>query len=279
MVDQEDHDRAVAHAIPGAGPGVCWWLHEVHCPGTGTSSMRSCTVFCQGSAGWTVEKKESRLLLDVSLLHSLTWVARSDWWATHCRRPVNEWEYFVSRSWLAQSPPQGGVFFIPLCVQCRSSSWTILVFTGTRSCAEQPSLPKILQFCQLPRSNPILAPVVSRKGWFVIISQEDRYSCRRINDRVHFPKFGFAGVVWPSDYRSIANARARVLLCLLNFWLIFDHNQPVMALRAYVNGIKLIPVLTSNTTVASLLFPGCRLFRIGLHRFPIDMYLWTDGCI
>ena len=94
----------------------------------------------------------------------------------------------------------------------------------TRSCAEQPSLPRILQFCQLWRSGPVLAPVVPRTGWFAIKSQDGR---RRINGHVCFPKFGFA--VRPRDYRSIANARARVLLRRANFLVIFDRNPPVMA--------------------------------------------------
>ncbi len=69
-------------------------------------------------------------------------------------------------------PATGSFYFIPLRVQCGSSSWTVRVHTGTRSCTEQPSLPKILQFCQVPCSGPVLALVVPRTGWFAIKSQE-----------------------------------------------------------------------------------------------------------
>ncbi len=99
------------------------------------------------------------------------------------------------------------VFFITLRVQCGSSSWTILLHTGTRSCAEHPSLPQILEFCQLPCSNHILAPVVLCTGWLVIkILRVDRYGCRRINGYVHFPKFALRAS-WEIIVRSLMHTR------------------------------------------------------------------------
>ena len=81
--------------------------------------------------------------------------------------------------------------------------------------AISPKNTSILSILPLkPRIGPGRAPhglVCDQK------SRIDRYGRRRINGHVHFPKFGFAGVVRPRDYRSIANARVRVLLRRADF--------------------------------------------------------------